>query len=198
MVLGIAGGVGSGKSTVLKILAREYDAVICMADELGHEAMEPGTQAYEQMIQCFGEKIRHSDGLIDRDKLSSIVYQDTERLEQLNGIIHPFVKAEIRKRIKECRQDRIFVLETAILFETGCHELCDEVWGIQTEDEIRIQRLMQSRGYAREKAVRIMENQMSNKELAEKCDRVLTNDGEPEELVRQISRHMENLLEKQA
>lgn len=194
MVLGIAGGVGSGKSTVLNILQEEYDVCICMADELGHEAMCRGTTAYRQIIETFGAEICLETGEIDRRTLAEKVYCDETLLQKLNGIIHPFVKKEICRRIEACEKDKVFVLETAILFESGCDEFCDSVWGVITQDDIRIRRLMASRGYTEEKAQSIMNNQYTNKELAEKCEVLLRNDGDMGELRKQIHRTMENLL----
>ncbi len=190
MVIGMAGGVGSGKSTVLSIMEQEYPVQICMADELGHAALEHGTEAYEAVVTAFGEDILCGGGRVDRNLLSDIVYQEGEKLAVLNGIIHPYVKKEIHKQIEQCPPDRMFILETAILFETGCDELCDEVWGVITEDEIRIRRLMESRGYTREKAEYIMKNQMGNGELAKRCNRLIVNDGDREELRRQIRTYM--------
>lgn len=194
-VIGIAGGVGSGKSTVLNILRRKYGAVVCMADELGHEVMRPGTEGFDKIRATFGESILSTGGEIDREILARQVYRDPERLRQLGGIVHPLVLAEIRRRISERAQDRLFILETAILFETGCDRLCDEVWGVITENEIRIRRLMDSRGYTREKAEIIMRNQHSNDTLRALCRRVLVNDGEIGELERQVGVAVENLLE---
>ena len=190
MVIGMAGGVGSGKSTVLSIMEQEYPVQICMADELGPAALEHGTEAYEAVVTAFGEDILCGSGRIDRNLLSDIVYQEGEKLAVLNGIIHPYVKKEIHKQIEQCSPDRMFILETAILFETGCDELCDEVWGVITKDEIRIRRLMESRGYTREKAEYIMKNQMGNGELAKRCNRLIVNDGDREELRRQIRTYM--------
>lgn len=189
-VIGIAGGVGSGKSTVLQMLKQYYHVFICMADELGHEAMQKGTDACAQIIARFGKAVELSDGGIDRNALADIVYRETECLNALNGIIHPFVHREIRRQIACCPADQVFVLETAILFESGCEALCDEIWGVITEDEIRIRRLMESRGYSRDRAMGIMRRQMSNEELAERCDCLITNDGDREELLKQIHKQM--------
>lgn len=194
-VIGVAGGVGSGKSTVLDILRRKHDAVICMADELGHEVMRPGTAGFEKIREVFGEAILSSAGEIDRELLARRVYREPDQLGLLNAIVHPLVLSEIRRRISERDQSRLFILETALLFETGCDQLCDEVWGVVTEDEIRIRRLKDSRGYSREKAESIMRNQHSNDTLWTLCKRVLVNDGEQRELEAQISAAVENLLE---
>lgn len=190
-VIGITGGVGSGKSTALMLLKEKYDAYICMADELGHRAMDQGTGAYIQIVKQFGPDILACNGEINRNALADIVYHDEGRLHCLNRIIHPYVKSEIRKQMERCPA-RLFVLETAILFETGCDRLCDEVWGVIAGDEIRIARLMESRGYSREKAESIMRQQMGSGELAERCDVVLVNDGDRQELLDQLENVLEN------
>ena len=190
-VIGITGGVGSWKSTALMLLKEKYDAYICMADELGHRAMDQGTGAYIQIVKQFGPDILACNGEINRNALADIVYHDEGRLHCLNRIIHPYVKREIRKQMERCPA-RLFVLETAILFETGCDRLCDEVWGVIAGDEIRIARLMESRGYSREKAESIMRQQMGSGELAERCDVVLVNDGDRQELLDQLENVLEN------
>lgn len=196
MVIGMAGGVGSGKSTVLAMLSEHYEVQICMADELGHRAMEQGTEAYEEIVREFGRSVLREDGAVDRNALAEIVYGDGRRLTVLNGIIHPYVRREIQTQIERLSPERVFVLESAILFEAGCDILCDEVWGVITEDEIRVRRLMEGRGYSRDKALGIMRRQMSNRELAGRCDRILVNDGDTDELLRQIHKFWENMLEK--
>lgn len=198
MVIGIAGGVGSGKSTVLEILQKKYQATLCMADELGHEAMRKGTEAYGKIVDRFGSGVLTDDGEINRNELAKIVYGDAAQLTALNAIIHPFVKQEIRKKIASCSENSLFILESAILFETGCDVMCDVVWGVMTETEIRIRRLMTSRGYTREKAESIMAEQMSNAELGERCDSILVNDGEREELEQQIHRKISKIKRTEA
>lgn len=190
-VIGITGGVGSGKSTALMLLKEKHDVCVCMADELGHRAMDQGTDAYIQIVQQFGPDILTCDGEINRNALADIVYHDEGRLDRLNRIIHPYVKREIRNQMERCPA-QLFVLETAILFETGCDRLCDEVWGVIAGDEIRIARLMESRGYSREKAESIMRQQMSGGELAERCDVVFVNDGDRQELLDQLENVLEN------
>ncbi len=93
-VIGVAGGVGSGKSTVLDILRRKHDAVICMADELGHEVMRPGTAGFDKIREAFGEAILLPEGEIDRELLARRVYCDPDQLRRLNAIVHPLVRSE--------------------------------------------------------------------------------------------------------
>ncbi|MGN1206537.1 MAG: dephospho-CoA kinase [Eubacterium sp.] len=190
MIIGMAGGVGSGKSTVLSIL-KQYEKVrICMADELGHQAMEPGSEAYQKILAHFGESICNEDGSIHRTKLGKIVYSDDRQLAMLNEIIHPVVWEEIERQVAKYGDDNLFFVESAILYESGLDKLCEEVWGILTDDSLRFQRLKESRGYSRKRAESIMRNQMSSSFLKRHCDRLIHNDGTQEELEAEIARIM--------
>lgn len=196
MVIGMVGGVGSGKSTVLERLATYPGVHICMTDILGHEAMEPGRETFYQILDLFEKRVLNTDGTINRAKIAEIVYQEPQKLEQLDGIIHPYVKRRIEEEIQKCKDNEILFLESAILYESGCDAYCQQVWGILTEDAIRVQRLMENRGYSEEKARGIMRQQLSNEELEHRCQVILKNNGGREELFCQIDECMENLLEK--
>lgn len=194
MVIGITGGVGCGKSTVMDILQQEYGAKILIADDMGHLVMEKGHPAYDEIRRQFGDEIINPDGDINREVLSGIVYGDGEKLAVLNSIVHPYVKEEIRKKLLLWKDEPLVVLETAILFETGCDALCDEVWAVLTGREVRITRLMDSRGYTRKKAEEIMAKQLGEEQFRERCDRVIQNDGKPEMLRIQIKELMEGSI----
>lgn len=186
MVLGITGGVGCGKSTVLHLLSSQYGAKLLMADDIGHEVMEPGMPAWREIREQFGEEILTEEGTVDRDMLASLIYQDDAKRLLLNHIVHPHVFQEIEKRIKEWKEEPLIVLETAILFETGCDALCDEVWWVDTDRETRIQRLMSSRGYTREKAESIMSKQLGEEEWEKKSHHRIDNNNEEKNLFIQI------------
>lgn len=186
MVLGITGGVGCGKSTLLSMLEKKKGAKVILADNLGHEVMEPGTECYEQIVTLLGSSILDETGHIKREKMAQIIYGDDEKRRQVNEIVHPSVKKEIKERIRMWQAEPLVVVETALMFESGCDAYCDEVWGIFTDQEIRIDRLSKSRGYSREKSLSIMQKQMSYEELKQKCSHVLFNDEDPDKLWEQI------------
>ncbi len=186
MVLGITGGVGCGKSTLLSMLEKKKGAKVILADNLGHEVMEPGTECYEQIVTLLGSSILDETGHIKREKMAQIIYGDDEKRRQVNEIVHPSVKKEIKERIRMWQEEPLVVVETALMFESGCDAYCDEVWGIFTDPEIRIDRLSKSRGYSREKSLSIMQKQMSYEELKQKCSHVLFNDEDPDKLWEQI------------
>ena len=186
MVLGITGGVGCGKSTLLSMLEKKKGAKVILADNLGHEVMEPGTECYEQIVALLGSSILDETGHIKREKMAQIIYGDDEKRRQVNEIVHPGVKKEIKERIRMWKAEPLVVVETALMFESGCDAYCDEVWGIFTDPEIRIDRLSKSRGYSREKSLSIMQKQMSYEELKQKCSHVLINDEDPDKHWEQI------------
>ena len=182
-VIGLTGGVGSGKTVAAGRLADIADAELLIADDLGHLVMEKGKRGYQEIVGPFGSNILDGQGEIDRRKLSELVFGDSEQLEKLNRIIHPAVKSYLKDYIDKRRaQEGILVLETAIMFETGCDELCDEVWYVYVPPEIRIERLAAGRGYPEEKSQAIMERQLEEDEFRKRCRHELWNGGSMQEL----------------
>ncbi len=182
-VIGLTGGVGSGKTVAAGRLADIADAELLIADDLGHLVMEKGKRGYQEIVGTFGSNILDGQGEIDRRKLSELVFGDSEQLEKLNRIIHPAVKSYLKDYIDKRRaQEGILVLETAIMFETGCDELCDEVWYVYVSPEIRIERLAAGRGYPEEKSQAIMERQLEEDEFRKRCRHELWNGGSMQEL----------------
>lgn len=161
-IIGITGGIGSGKSTVLKLLREKYQAYIVEADKVAHELMEPGQKAYEKIKEAFPETIFNADGRINRTALGNLVFQNPDWLKRLNGIVHPAVKTWILNEIGQQKQNHIcklFVIEAALLIEDGYTEICDEIWYIYAEESVRVKRLMESRGYSLDKCRAVMQNQ---------------------------------------
>jgi len=182
-VIGLTGGVGSGKSLAAEILRDITGGELLIADHLGHVAMEKGNPGYARILETFGEGMLSPDGQIDRKKLAELVFQDEEGLNQLNRIVHPLVKGYLEERIAAKREEEgVIILESAILFETGCDRLCDEVWYVWVPEQVRIQRLRESRGYSREKSRAIMAQQMGEEAYRSRCQKIIRNDGSVEEL----------------
>lgn len=196
MIIGITGGVGCGKSTVLEILKKDYGAKVLIADNMGHEVMKKGGKAYPEIIAAFGTTVVGDDGELNRAALADLIYADDAKRKQLNGIIHPCVKEEIKRKLKEWEMEPFIVLETALLFETGCDSICDSIWGIEAEKEVRIRRLMQSRGYTREKAEGIMKKQLSETEFRNRCDEMIENSGTPEQLRERLAHLLLGMTKK--
>ncbi len=163
-ILGITGGVGSGKSRVLYDLEQNHNAYILEADKLAHELMEPGKKIYNQIIEEFGQEVllKEEPYYIDRNKLGQIVFNDKDKLAILNSISHPLVKEEIIERIATAKNEgkiKLFVIEAALLIQDGYDAICDEIWYIWVDREERIKRLMKQRGYTREKCISMFNSQ---------------------------------------
>lgn len=177
-VIGITGGVGAGKSEILKYLKEKHGAVVVEADKVGHLLMKPGGACYYNIVEKFGSSILNGDQTINREKLGRIVFADPTLLQSLNKIIHPAVKAWIVSEIaKESAYHRteIFVIEAALLLEDHYDAICDELWYIDTDEAARRVRLKESRGYSEEKIDSIMANQKSPEEFKGACQVVICN-----------------------
>lgn len=182
-VIGLTGGVGSGKSLAAHLLQEMTGAHLLIADELGHVAMEKGSGGYKEIIREFGEDILAEDGTIDRGKLASLVFAGEERLAVLNAIVHPRVKAYLQDYIAKRRSEEgLIILESAIMFESGCDILCDEIWYVCVPENLRRERLKESRGYSREKSQSIMDRQLSEEVFRQRCQIIIENTGTVEKL----------------
>ena len=128
-VIGITGGIGAGKSTVLHILEQEWNAFVLEADKVGHQVMEPGGCCYEAVVRLFGEQVIKNDKTIDRKKVSDVVFHVAEKRDALNQVIHPAVKKEIRERLAQEQENgrTLSVVEAALLLEDHYQEICDEI-----------------------------------------------------------------------
>lgn len=177
-VLGITGGVGAGKSTVLAYLEKQYGVRVIQADLAAHQLQMPGTTCYKRIAAEFGPGIFRMDGSINREILGKIVYSDKTRLTALNNIVHPEVKAYIIREIEKERQKNqipLLVVEAALLLEDGYDKICDEIWYIDTKREVREHRLQISRGYSMEKIRSIMANQKTEDDYRCSCNFVVDN-----------------------
>ena len=203
-ILGITGGIGTGKSTVLDILKTEYNAYILEADKVAHLLMMPGKSAFNEIVATFGEDILTEDGEIDRNILGKRVMSESSSLEKLNSIVHPAVKEYIIQDISEKRRvlldqsdntekQNLYVIEAALLIQDGYKEICDEIWSVITSEDIRIERLIASRGYTEEKAKSFIKNQASDEYFISNSDRVLYNNGSSEELMTAIKLQMDSV-----
>lgn len=187
-IIGLTGGVGTGKSTVLSFLEKEWGAFVIQADAVGHLVMEPEGECYAPVTALFGKEIIKEDKTIDRKRVSDVVFGQPDLLEKLNAVIHPAVKRYILQRLEEQKRSgrAICVVEAALLFEDHYQDFCDEIWYVHTDKETRIQRLRDSRGYTREKALSIIDSQAPDAFFLAHADYVIENNGNLEETRRQV------------
>lgn len=187
-ILGITGGVGSGKSAVLDYLEEEYGAAVCKLDEEAKLLQRRGTDCFDRIVREFGEEMVGADGELDRGKLAEEVFGDRERLERLNGIVHPEVKRRVEKEISTQKGagTTLFVIEAALLLEAGYETVCDEIWYIYVREDVRRERLSISRGYSDEKISQMMRSQRTEEDFRKGCTRTIDNSGTFENTKRQI------------
>lgn len=186
-VLGITGGVGSGKSEILTYLEKEYGAAVCRMDDVARNLQRKGEECYQKIIEHFGNCILGEDGELDRNRLGKIVFNDREQLEALNRIVHPAVLEWVKKDIREKAETgkKIYVAESALLTEE-VRALCDEWWYIFTRESVRRERLRISRDYSDERITQMIASQADEKTFREICDAVIDNSGRFEDTKKQI------------
>lgn len=183
-IIGITGGVGAGKSTVLEILREKYGARVILADLVAHDLMEPGSDGLKRVIEALGDSFIRKDGTVDRKALADLLFRREEALKTVNSIIHPMVWETMKQEALEA-PEKLIVVEAAI-FDTAPKDFFDEHWYIYAGEETRIRRLMEGRGYTREKCESIMKRQDTEDGYKSRCDRVIDNGGSGEETRRQL------------
>ncbi len=186
-VIGLTGGIGSGKSTVSQILA-ELGVVVIDADKVGHEAYQPHTKTWQDLVATFGQQIVAADGSIDRKKLGAIVFGNPAELARLNKIVHPRMFEMMKERIDAYRKQeiKVVVLDAAILFEANWTPLVDEVWVVVTDETAVVERVHNRSGFPEEQIRSRIRSQMSNEERMKRADLVIKNDGLVEDLRRKV------------
>jgi len=197
-IIGLTGGIASGKSTVSRAL-QDLGAIVIDADEVAHTIIEPGKPAWEDIVEHFGSEVLNPDQTIDREKLGAIVFNDPERLQELNQITHPRVGEQFKqmiKNIKSQQADAVLFIEVPLLYETHMDRICDEVWVVWVDEETQIQRLMKRDGLSREDALKRIDAQMSLDEKAKRADVVIDNRFSIEETIETATRYYNNIISK--
>lgn len=187
-VIGLTGGIASGKSTI-SMLLRDKGAVIIDADEIAREILSPKKPAWNAVIDCFGREILLDGENIDRKKLGRMVFSDRAMLEKLNRITHPAILEEIKKRLDYYRQKRekIVVIDAALLLEIGLDSMVDEVWLVAVDEKTQLERLLnREKEMSVEEAMDRIRAQLPLDKKIKMADRIIENSGSIEETKRQI------------
>ncbi len=220
LFIGITGGVGAGKSEILSYLEKKEHTRVMLADEIAHDVMEPGEEAYRKICEAFSDEDIFEKGFetivfsddeeyivpkrepaFDRAKLAKVIFSDAAKRDKLNAIVHPAVKNYVKEQFKlekERGTIHVLVLEAALLIEEHYDEICDELWYIYTSKENRRARLKASRGYSDEKIDSIFKSQLSEEAFREASREVIDNNGTKEEAFRQIDIALENALRRKS
>ena len=188
-VIGLTGGIGSGKSTVSQFL-KELGAVIIDADKVGHEAFKPDTEAWREVVAAFGTEILKPDGEIDRNKLGEIVFANPQALARLNEIMHPRIYARVKALIEEYRQRGVgvVVLEAPLLLEAGWTSVVDEVWVTVAPESTVLRRLKKKLGLSESESLARIRSQLSMEERTKHADVVIDTDCRLDELKAKIKK----------
>jgi len=193
-IIGITGGVGSGKSKIIEYLRNNYDSYVILVDFVVARLQNKGEKNYEEIINLFGRKILNEDNTICKDKLRKICFENTELLKKLQEISSQNVIEEIEDEIEFVKEfdcyDYLFI-ENAILFESGLSKLCDEIWYIYAEESIRIERIKNYRGYTNQMCETLIKAQLSEKEFREKCDIIINNNDKFDKTKQEIDKHLQ-------
>ena len=188
-IIGITGGIGAGKSTVLGYIRDNYNCLVIFSDDVANDIKKKGYAAYDELVALLGKEVLSEDGEIDKVKMASAIFNNKNLLKKVNNILHPAVNTFIINIIEKERAlgtyDFVFV-EAALLIENGYDKIVDELWYVYASEESRRQRLKASRGYSDEKIDDILGKQLDDATFREHCSFVIDNSGELSKASEQI------------
>ena len=193
-LVGLTGGIASGKSTVAAIL-RRLGAAVIDADELAREVVQPGKVAWRDIVDAFGPEVLREDRSLDRPKLRKIVFDDPQARTKLEAMIHPRVRALAEEKIRDLAAagQAVVVYEVPLLFEVRLHETLRPVILVACDPKTQTERIMQRDRVTRAEAQKTIAAQMSVEEKRKLADYVIENDGSLEDLDRQVRKLWEQL-----
>ncbi len=197
--IGLTGGIGSGKSTVAQFF-KDKGAYLIDFDILAHKVEKPEGPAWNRIVEEYGPDILNEDSTINREKLGDIVFQDKERLEMLNSIVHPAIFEEWVRRmeeIKKGKEDAIIISDIPLLIEVGLQKHVDLTVLVYIPPKAQIERIMTRNGFTREEAEYRLHSQMSIDEKLPLADIVINNEGPPEETQKIVETYWPELLERE-
>ncbi len=197
IVIGLTGGIASGKSTVTQFF-RDHDIPVIDADVLGHRTYDPGTETFDAVVATFGQDVVAEDGTIDRKVLGGKVFGKPDELKRLTDIVWPGIRKLAAEKIAEFETagNDLVVLEAAVLFEAGWEDLTDEIWVVTVAPEEAIRRLKERNGMEEEAARARIDSQLSNDERTARADVIIENNGSLEDLQRTIQREWDGLQQR--
>jgi len=195
MVIGLTGGIASGKSTVSAKL-KELGAAIIDVDILARGVVSKGEIAYNRIIQCFGDNIQLPSGEINRKRLGSIVFSNKEKLALLNSITHPEIINRVKDKIQELKAEgaKVIVVDAAILIEMGLHRYADSVWVVIVDRETQIKRLVERDKFDYKDAENRINSQFTNEVRKKYADVIIDNNKPIEEVGKKLEELWNNII----
>lgn len=196
-VIGLTGGIASGKSTVTRFF-RDRSVPVIDADILGHRTYEPGSDTFAQVVATFGQDLVAADGTIDRKVLGAKVFGKPDELKKLTDIVWPGIRKLASQELAEFETggNSVAVLEAAVLFEAGWEDLCDEIWVVVVEPDLAVERLGSRNGLDPEAARARINSQLSNAERTARTDVVIENNSSLEALEGSIATAWQQLQQR--
>lgn len=184
-VIGVTGGIGSGKSTASKILSH-LGAKVIEADKISKDIMKKGYKVFDEVVAYFGNDILDENGELLRRKLADIAFKNNEKLKALNSITHKYISEEIKNKIKTYKKEDTIVIDAAIPLKDGFIDVSDEIWFITADKDIRIKRVMERNNLTYSKVMDIIKNQLDDDYYISISDIIIDNNGSYEELKEKI------------
>jgi dephospho-CoA kinase len=194
-IIGLTGGIASGKSTVSHIL-ENLGAVIIDADMIAREIVKPGHKVLNKLVEVFGNQILNMDGTLNRKFLGNIVFNDADKLELINNITHPEIRNTIVEKIDEIHgrcEKKIIIIDAAVLFESGLNKLTDEVWLVHVDNKTQIKRLIERDNMTLKEAEARIKSQMPVDDKIKMSDKIIDNMGDVKYTQEQVKELWNNL-----
>ncbi|PYG89794.1 dephospho-CoA kinase [Ruminiclostridium sufflavum DSM 19573] len=197
IVLGVTGGIGSGKSTVSGIL-QELGAMVIDADVISRQIVMPGEKALEELLAVFGRDMADNGGQLQRKKLAEEVFRDKDKLQRLNGIMHKHVAQRIQEKVEEllAAKTRVIVIDAPIPVGKGFLDLCDQVWTVTASKELRIDRIIKRSGMTYDEAVSRINSQIREEEYMAIANIVIYNDKDYLHLKEMVKYQFNSILQE--
>ena len=196
-IIGLTGGIGTGKSEAAKFLA-SLGAVHLDADAISHELTEPGGEALEPIRAEFGEGVFREDGTLDRRALANITFSDPARKRALEAILHPRIQRDIMRGIDRAAEEgaKVVILDVPLLFETGMDALCDETWVLSADPETQVARVMMRDRVEREQVEARIQNQMPAEEKEKLATQVIPTERPMEKTQAELASLYQQVLKR--
>lgn len=186
-IVGLTGGISSGKSTVSSYL-KQLKIPVIDADEVARKVVEPNSQGAREIRKTFGSDVFEEDGSLNRQKLGALIFSNAENRQKLDNLLQPLIKIMILEKIEEYRQkgETMIVLDLPLLFEKQYEELCEEIIVVYVPKELQLERLMKRNQYTKQEALSRVDSQLSIEEKRKRATVLLDNQGTIQQLYQQV------------